>query len=441
MAAATARHVKKFNPSKTRCGFEEFMSAPLTKEEIAKRTLALAQSTAPTSTLTVAAPDRPAAPPPIMVLQAELAREAAGGRGITALPGILAAIRSHYAGDGPNLLLAIEEMRGCADRQLTPPHDTEAIDAIFDAVFPSLNNALDAAAVTQDDTAEISRLASLPRIQYERERIAAAERLHIRPAILDAEVKAARPHETKGQGRTFELEKIEPWEQPVDGAVLLGEICTTIRRYIVLPDESIGALALWALHTHCFDCFGHSPRAAITSPEKGCGKTTTLDVLSALVAGPLPTSNATVSAIFRTVELSAPTLLIDEADTFLKENDELRGILNTGHRRGGQVIRTVGDDHEPRLFSTWAPAAIAMIGRLPDTLNDRSVVISLRRRKPSEKIESFRADRADHLKILQRKMARWARDHSQALAASEPDMGELANRVADNWRLSLRLPT
>ena len=196
----------------------------------------------------------------------------------------------------------------------------------------------------------------------------------------------------------------------------------------------MSTLALWAVHTHCFNCFGHSPRAAITSPEKGCGKTTLLDLLAPLVARALSTSNATVSSIFRIVELEAPTLLIDEADTFLKENDELRGILNTGHRRGGQVIRTVGDDHEPRQFSTWAPAAIAMIGRLPDTLNDRSVIISLRRRKPSERVDSFRSDRAEHLKILQRKMARWAQDHSGELAASDPDMGELTNRAADNWR-------
>ena len=114
------------------------------------------------------------------------------------------------------------------------------------------------------------------------------------------------------------------------------------------------------------------------------------------------------SAIFRIVELATPTLLIDEADTFLKENDELRGILNTGHRRGGQVLRTVGEDHEPRQFSTWAPAAIAMIGRLPDTLNDRSVIINLRRRKPTEKVKSFRRDRADDLNVLD---ARWRDGH------------------------------
>jgi hypothetical protein len=112
----------------------------------------------------------------------------------------------------------------------------------------------------------------------------------------------------------------------------------------------------------------------------------------------------------------------------------LRGILNTGHRRGGQVLRTVGEDHEPRQFSTWAPAAIAMIGRLPDTLNDLSVVINLRRRKPTEKVKSFRRDRAGDLDGLARKMARWAHDHTVALTAADPDMGELVNRVADNWR-------
>lgn len=43
-----------------------------------------------------------------------------------------------------------------------------------------------------------------------------------------------------------------------------------------------------------------------------------------------------------------PTMLIDEADTFLCDNDELRGVLNTGHTRAtAYVIRTVGEDHEP----------------------------------------------------------------------------------------------
>jgi hypothetical protein len=336
--------------------------------------------------------------------------------------------------------LATREILEAAERHLSQTH-ASILHSIYISTFPedaTSNSDLDAEITKRDEDAaiiaEIERLAKLSLAQYDRERPAAAERMGMRQSTLDKLVKSARPQDSKGQGRTFELLPIEPWPARVNGAELLTEVCAAISRYVVLPSESVSTLALWALHTHCFDCFGTSPRAAITSPEKGCGKTLTLDVLSCLVARPLPTSNATPAAIFRIIERHAPTLLIDEADTFLKENDELRGILNTGHRRGGQVTRTVGDDHDPCLFSTWAPAAIAMIGRLPDTLNDRSVVISLRRRKSSEQVDSFRIDRAEHLKNLQRKMARWAEDHRAQIAAIDPDMGELQNRVADNWR-------
>ena len=239
---------------------------------------------------------------------------------------------------------------------------------------------------------------------------------------------------TKGQGRPFEVPKIAPWPDAVDGAALLSEVTSAIQRYVAMPDGAAEIVAMWAMHTHCFDCFMHSPRLAITSPEKGCGKTTLLDVAACLVARPLPTSNATVSAIFRVVEMARPTLLIDEADTFLKENDELRGILNTGHRKGGSVLRTIGDDHEPRQFSTWGPAAIAMIGRLPDTLDDRSINCGMRRRKGSERVESFRSDRTQHLEIIAQKMARWAADHDDQLRGADPATVGLENRVADNWR-------
>ena len=299
----------------------------------------------------------------------------------------------------------------------------------------------DAEAVKIDDTNEtdaaIKRLAKLTPIEYERERKIAAEKLGIgRVSVLDNAVKAARGEngDTKGQGRPLELPTIEPWPEPINGADLLDDICNAVKRYLVLPDGSAEALGLWAMHTHAFDCFAHSPRLAITSPEKQCGKTTTLDILGELVGRPLPTSNATTAAIFRTIEKAKPTLLIDEADTFLGENEELRGVLNSGHRRGGQILRTVGDDHEPRQFSTWAPAAIAMIGRLPDTLEDRSVSIALRRRRPTEKVQQFRSDRVQDLKQLARKIARWCDDNRQKLAASDPNTGALANRAADNWR-------
>ena len=133
-----------------------------------------------------------------------------------------------------------------------------------------------------------------------------------------------------------------------------------------------------------------TPRLAILSPVLRCGKTTLLDVLAALVYRPLPAANCSASSIFRVVEKHRPCLLIDEADSFLSANEELRGVLNSGHRRGGSVLRNVGDDHEPRAFATYAACAIAMIGQLPGTLADRSVTIGLVRRKADEAVDPFR---------------------------------------------------
>jgi putative DNA primase/helicase len=214
---------------------------------------------------------------------------------------------------------------------------------------------------------EISRLAALGKLEYESERKEAAKRLNFRAPALDDLVAAEREQFDDGnkQGRALRLPEPEPWPEPVNGAELLNAISTTIRQHVVMPNCAADTAALWVVHTYLLGVFGISPRLAITSPEKGCGKTTLLDVLSHLVMRPLPSSNATTAAIFRVVEMQQPTLLIDEADTFLKANDELRGILNSGHRQGGCVLRTVGEDLEPRSFSTYSRSLASCRKRWP----------------------------------------------------------------------------
>ncbi len=289
---------------------------------------------------------------------------------------------------------------------------------------------------SQEIEAEIARLAALTLIEYERERGPAAKHLGFRPSVLDAIVKAARGarDDTSGQGRPLSLPEPVPSDDIVDGPELLHELCEAIGHYVVLPPNETVAVGLWVLHCYVFDIFTCTPRLAITSPEKQCGKTTLIDVLGCLVPRPLSVSSITAAAIYRSVELARPTLLIDEADTFIHDNDELRGILNSGHRRGGEVVRLVGDGHEPRQFSTHSPAAIAIIGQLPGTLADRSITIRMRRRLPDERVASFRSDRTDHLAEIAGKAARWAIDNKDALRDADPDVGGLFNRVADNWR-------
>jgi Protein of unknown function (DUF3631) len=278
--------------------------------------------------------------------------------------------------------------------------------------------------------AEINRLAQLNALDYERDRETVAKRLSIRLPVLD-ELVALAKQKTVAESLAPSLPAVEAaqWSEPVNGARLLDDITAALRRYVVLEKGAAEATALWVVHTFCFDAFPITPRLAVTSAVMRCGKTTLLDVLSFLVHRPISTGNATAAAIYRVVHKLRPTLLIDEADTLLVGNATLRGILNLGHRKNTAFVLRADE-----RFSTWAPVAIAMIGRLPSTLEDRSISIRLQRRRADEPLEVFRLDQHDNLKRLGRMAARFAADHFDRLREATPIMpSTLENREADNW--------
>jgi putative DNA primase/helicase len=257
--------------------------------------------------------------------------------------------------------------------------------------------------------------------------------------LVDAALAGlSAPAADSGTGRMIAFEELEPWPDPVDGVQLLDEIAQTFRRFVVLPEGGAEALALWCVFTHAIDAFDVAPMIILTSPLMRCGKTRTEEIAAGLVRRPLPSSNITPAALFRSIEKYAPTLLADEADTFVKNNPELAGVLNSGHTRATAfVIRTVGDDHEPRAFSTWGARMLALIGRVPfATLEDRGIVIKMRRRRPSEPVKRLRRrELPGLLNPLHRRAARWAVDVLPALGTAEPaDPEGLNDRAADNWR-------
>ena len=204
-----------------------------------------------------------------------------------------------------------------------------------------------------------------------------------------------------------------------------------------MPEHADTVLALWVIFTWLIDYVGVSPILAITSPEKRCGKTTVISILGNLVCKPILASNISAAALFRTVELWKPTIIIDEADTFIRDSDELRGIINSGHTRPtAYVVRTVGDDHTPKRFSTWGAKAIAIIGTLPDTLHDRAIVIQLRRKLFQEKTEKLRHADPQVFNDLQRKLLRFANDYEKTVSNSHTSFPEnigISDRALDNW--------
>src|SRR5580693_247098 len=144
----------------------------------------------------------------------------------------------------------------------------------------------------------------------------------------------------QNQNETVIFEPITPHPQPVVIGDLLTDIETTIKRHVVLPDAAAAALAVWVLHTYVFEVRDTVAYVAIESPEKRCGKTILLTVLGAMANKPLIASNVTVGALFRAIDTCRPTLLIDEADTFLAGNTTMRGVINSGNTwRTAYVLR------------------------------------------------------------------------------------------------------
>lgn len=229
--------------------------------------------------------------------------------------------------------------------------------------------------------------------------------------------------------------EVEPWPEPVNGCELLDVIESTIARFIICCLHTRRAIALWIAFTWFINHVQVAPLAVITAPEKRCGKSQLLDLIGRLSQRPLAASSISPAAVYRVIEAHAPTLLIDEADAFLRGNEEMRGILNSGHTKASAyVVRSVGADHEPTKFSTWGAKVLCGIGALADTLMDRGVILELRRKLPTESIERLRHVEEGLFEDLTRKLARFSLDNASAVKASRPCLPDaLHDRAQDNW--------
>src|ERR1700739_3638063 len=159
---------------------------------------------------------------------------------------------------------------------------------------------------------------------------------------------------------------------------LLDVVHHLLQRYVKLMAHQFVAVSLWIVHTFVYQRFTVTPRLMLTSPIRGCGKTTLLDLIEALCMRALKSDSITAAAVYHAVDREHSPLLIDDGDNLdLAVNGVLRAVLNSGHRKGGKVTRCYHG--QARSFATFAPAAVAAIGALPLPLMHRSVVIRIER--------------------------------------------------------------
>jgi hypothetical protein len=221
---------------------------------------------------------------------------------------------------------------------------------------------------------------------------------------------------------------------------VLTRVRVFIRRFVVLSSEQATALTLWAAHTHAIDAAECTPYLHATSATKRAGKTRLLETMEPIVARPWFTGRTSAAALVRKIDAITPSLLFDEADaTFAGEKEfaeTFRGILNTGYRRSGKATVCTGKGtFVVQDFRTFCPKLIAGIGRLPDTVADRSIPIALRRRTRDERCERWRArdgrlEGAPLHDALAAVMAPLLERLTDARPALPP---ELSDRQADVW--------
>ena len=142
------------------------------------------------------------------------------------------------------------------------------------------------------------------------------------------------------------------------------------------------------------------------------------------------------AAIYRSVEVERPTLLLDEVSWVLDLKDERQGILCGGFERLGYVEVCEGESTNitVKRYATFCPKAFGLIGRLTATLMDRSVEIAMQRKTKLDKVQRLgRRDNAEHVRLRQRCL-RFANDNREAPAAITPKApDELNDRALDIW--------
>jgi hypothetical protein len=232
------------------------------------------------------------------------------------------------------------------------------------------------------------------------------------------------------------------------GAELLDAVHEFLGRFVAYPSaDTHVAHVLWIAHAHLMEAWESTPRLAFLSPEPGSGKTRALEATELLVPNPVEAVNVTPAYLFRKVgaEQGRPTILFDEIDTVFgpkaKENEEIRGLLNAGHRRGAVAGRCVvrGKIVETEEIPAYCALAIAGLGALPDTILTRSIVVKMRRRAPGENVEPFRRRvHSPEGEALRDDLAAWAATIEAAMKNTWPVMPPgIVDRDADVWEAPL----
>ena len=279
-------------------------------------------------------------------------------------------------------------------------------------------------------------------------------------AVVGGEFPKAAPEQV---GRTvafdhWPLPSSGPYE--TDGARLLDDLRVTFEQHLGLVDGGAEALALWTVFAWAHEAFTVSPLLTLVSPTMRAGKTTAFELLEQLLPRGLThlSSSSSPATIYQRggmvddkisnfppSEVTPPRLclLLDEADGWLSIHKEIRSILNSGHRRRAAFVERMDRTGHAARYRTFYPKALALIEGprtpLPATLRDRSILVPMRRLKPSEiRAPLPRHGFAPEFIVLQERIESWVGLNFAEIRDTAWDellaLETLSHRARDNWQ-------
>ena len=233
-----------------------------------------------------------------------------------------------------------------------------------------------------------------------------------------------------------------------DLADQLQKTSAFMRRFVVVGERELTAVALWNAHTFAYDCGRATPYLHPNSPEPGSGKTTLLDALELTACNAVQADGLSEAALYRMIAKVRPTLLFDEVDAvFGKRNSDstegIRQVLNSGYRQHKKVWRCVPPSHDVEPFDVYCPKALAGLHELPGTLAHRAIPLAMKPPLPTDLYEELDPEEVEEeAEMLRQNLQSWADESEDVLRdprLKPVRLDGLDARGNEIWRILFRI--
>jgi hypothetical protein len=161
------------------------------------------------------------------------------------------------------------------------------------------------------------------------------------------------------------------------------ELWSEVKRFIyehIDIQEGYDVLTAWALASWTPELWNAVPYLFFFGPAAS-GKSRALEVLKAIGHRPIMTASASLSTIFRVIEMWHATLFLDETEIYMrKDKTEILNLLNSGYRKDTPAMRvedTKEGQHEVKFYDCFGFKGLAGTKDIMATLKSRCIVFSM----------------------------------------------------------------